>query len=74
MSNAFKCEVCGDFEEGEPNRRRYNRCSAAALTGWSRAETLERAELCDSCTTELDDLVAGFLGVGLDGDGGETDE
>jgi hypothetical protein len=62
MSSAFKCDSCGDYYDGEPNRRKYREYRSEGLTGWADSHTITGAELCDGCAKYADDAVAQAFG------------
>lgn len=68
MSDAFKCERCGDYNDGSPCRRKYRSyAGVSAFSGWTDGTTKTKAELCEDCASTVDQRVAYLLS-------GETNE
>lgn len=75
MANAFKCERCEKFQEGEPaetiplkrEKQKRERGGFSNFNGTTNHETVIRAkkfdaELCDSCQERLANFLNGKLG------------
>jgi len=68
MSDAFKCERCGDYQDGSPCRRKYRSyAGVSAFSGWTDGSTRSKAELCAECADVVDDRIHALL----NGDGGD---
>jgi hypothetical protein len=60
MGDAFKCDKCGEFQQGSGTNIRYG----VYLTGHfgnSEYDFNYRRELCDECKEKLDDIVDEFF-------------
>lgn len=58
MTDAYKCDRCGDFSEGSPCRRKYRSyMDVSAWSGWTDATTKAKAELCPDCAAVVDEAV-----------------
>lgn len=63
MTKAFKCDKCGNYEEGDPMRWRVSKFfSVSPFSGWSDRITERKAELCRDCEEELEDVFSGWFG------------
>lgn len=60
MTNAFKCDSCNEFNEGNPNRFKIQEYNAVGITGWSGGKSIARTELCDDCAASFVDAVSSY--------------
>lgn len=68
MSSAFKCERCGDYNDGTPCRRKYRSyAGASAFSGWTDGTTKTKAELCEDCANLVDSRVKELIEGESDG-------
>lgn len=49
MADAFRCDECGDYFDGDPHEEVYNR--VLGDRGYNHHEL--RAELCEGCSDEF---------------------
>lgn len=54
MSNAYKCDGCGEFFEGESNRYVLRRNDRVGLAGLTDSTVIEAVEACDECSKSLE--------------------
>jgi hypothetical protein len=67
MTDAYKCDKCGEFSEGSPCRRKYRSYTSVGITGWTSGKTKTKGELCPGCAESVDEQIAELLGSELDG-------
>lgn len=67
MAQAFRCDRCGEYEDGEPERRQLRHVPGRV---W---KAMAEGELCEGCADELDDRTREFLGFDDDGDDGDDE-
>jgi len=62
MSNAYKCDKCGDFEEGTPHRYEVGKYKKVSpFSGWSDKDTIKRVEICSNCEEKFTSFVKQFF-------------
>lgn len=61
MSHAYKCDRCGEFKDGIPNRVKVKEYMGDTAMGWANSTTIEKAELCDVCEKKVTDVIRRVL-------------
>ena len=62
MSKAYKCDGCGEYHDGQPQRYRLSEFGGISVTGgWTGRTTVEEAERCGPCASDLEGLVGEWL-------------
>lgn len=64
MSDAYKCDRCGEFHEGSPERLAVRSFSKSGeFNTWLDGEHVLGVELCPDCHDEFVPTIQDFLGL-----------